>query len=198
MYLFGASGHAKVIIEILRLNKVPILGLFDDDPLKKELMGLPVIGNIDDYKQDGVKSIISIGDNTIRKRVTTRIVSKYGRAIHPASVISKAASVDEGTAVMAGSVINIDAVAGRHCIINTGAVVDHDCVLEDFVHVAPNATLCGGVTVGEGTLIGAGSVVTPNIHIGKWSIVAAGAVVIRDVPDSVMVAGNPAKIIKYL
>ncbi len=50
--------------------------------------------------------------------------------------------------------------------------------------------------MGEGTHIGIGACVLPNINIGKWSIIGAGAVVIEDVPDNVIVVGNPAKILK--
>jgi len=90
------------------------------------------------------------------------------------------------------------AVIGKHCIINTAASVDHDCVIEDFVQISPHATLCGGVSVGEGSQVGAGAVVIPGIRIGRWSLVAAGAVVLRDVPDNVLVMGNPARVVKNL
>ena len=81
-------------------------------------------------------------------------------------------------------------------IINTGAQVDHDCAIANFVHIAPGATLCGNVAVGEGALIGAGAVILPGKRIGDWAIVGAGAVVTRDVPNFAVVAGNPAKVIK--
>ena len=86
---------------------------------------------------------------------------------------------------------------GKHTIINTNATVDHDCHLGDFVHIAPGATLCGGVKVGNGTLIGANATVLPNCKIGKNVSVGAGAVVTTDLPDNVVVAGVPAKIIKH-
>ncbi len=92
--------------------------------------------------------------------------------------------------------INVDTKIGKHCIINTAASIDHECVLEDFVHISPNATLSGGVYVGEGTHIGSGAVIVPNIKIGKWATIGAGAVIIRDVPDYATVVGNPGRIIK--
>ena len=70
-------------------------------------------------------------------------------------------------------------------------------MLEDFVHIAPNSTLCGTVTVGEGSQVSAGAIVIPGITIGRWSFVAAGAVVVKDVPDNVLV-GNPARIVKTM
>jgi UDP-3-O-[3-hydroxymyristoyl] glucosamine N-acyltransferase len=72
---------------------------------------------------------------------------------------------------MQGAIIQSSVKIGKHCIINTGVSVDHDCVIQDYVHVAPRCTLCGNVEIGEGSLIGAGTVVMPNISIGKWSVI---------------------------
>ena len=99
---------------------------------------------------------------------------------------------------MQGAIIQSCSEIGRHCIINTGASVGHDCKIHDFVHISPHATLCGNVTVGEGTWVGAGTVVIPGVKIGKWSIIGAGSVVIKDIPDQVLAVGNPCKVIKQL
>lgn len=45
--------------------------------------------------------------------------------------------------------------------------------------------------------IGAGVPIIPGIRIGEWSTIGAGAVVIRDIPDGAVMAGVPAKVIKY-
>ena len=56
----------------------------------------------------------------------------------------------------------------------------------------------GPVTIKDGAFIGCGSIICPNVTVGENSYVAAGSVVTRNVPSSVLVAGNPAKIIKSL
>jgi len=87
-------------------------------------------------------------------------------------------------------------VIGNHCILNSGCRVDHDCKLQDFVHVAPGAVLCGDVVVGEGSFIGAGATVLPGVKIGSWSTIGAGSVVTRDVSSNALVVGIPARVIK--
>jgi len=196
MYLFGASGHAKVIIDSLTATGIAVQGLFDDNPDIRFLLKYPVFGPFDKDILGDDSLIISVGFNNIRKKIVDRLPANimYGRAIHPSAIISEYASVGEGSVVMQGAIIQSCTTVGKHCIVNTAASVDHDCVIEDFVHISPHATLCGGVSVGEGSQVGAGAVVIPGIRIGRWSLVAAGAVVLRDVPDNVIVMGNPVKI----
>ncbi len=193
MYLYGASGHAKVIMDILNANGVRIDALVDDNPELKELQGVPVI-----HSAEGCSPfIISIGSNKIRKMIAERLACEFVSAVHPSAVVSPSAKIADGTVVMQGAIIQADAKIGKHCIVNTAATIDHECVIGDYVHISPNASLCGNVHVGEGTQIGVGSVVIPGIKIGKWSIIGAGSVVVRDIPDDVVAVGNPCRIIKY-
>lgn len=194
MYLFGASGHAKVIIDILKATNTEINGLLDDNPDVNELLGYPVFHD----RTDLSPVIVSIGLNATRKKIVGKLSGIFGKAVHPLAVISDTVSIDEGTVVMQGVIIQSDASIGKHCIINTGASVDHECVIEDFVHISPHATLCGNVTVGEGTWIGAGTTIIPGVKIGKWCVIGAGSVVTKDIPDNVLAVGNRCKIVKQI
>ncbi|WP_428653863.1 acetyltransferase [Runella sp.] len=196
MLLFGASGHAKVIISCLRANQISVLGIFDDDLSKKELWDIPVVGHYDPDFEAGRALIIAIGNNQIRRKIAPSIQHRFGKVVHPFAIIDETAQIEEGTVVFQSAVIQADARIGKHVIINTSSSVDHECILHDYVHIAPNATLCGNVQVGEGTLIGAGSIVAPNLTIGKGCMIAAGSVVTKHIPDFAIVRGNPARIIK--
>lgn len=189
--LFGASGHAKVIKDIIEANAEQVGCLYDDAPHCDEISGSPV------YKASQVivegPMIISIGANRVRKLISERYPLRYTTAIHPYAIISPSAQIGDGTVVMQGAIIQSEAQIGKHCIINTGASVDHECIIEDFAHISPHATLCGNVTVGEGTWIGAGTVIIPGVKIGKWCVIGAGSVVINDIPDNTVAVGNPCK-----
>ncbi|RCR68363.1 acetyltransferase [Larkinella punicea] len=196
MLLYGASGHAKVIISCLQGNQTDVEAIFDDDVRKKELLNVPVIGPYRADYETNNQLIIAIGDNAIRCRLAQRISHAYGVSVHPSAQIDPGVKLGEGCVVLHGSILQVDTLIGNHVIINTGASVDHDCMVGNFVHIAPGAVLCGGIRVDVGALIGAGAVICPNLAIGKWAVVGAGSVVTRPVPDYAVVVGNPARIIK--
>ncbi|MBX2906045.1 MAG: acetyltransferase [Taibaiella sp.] len=196
MIVYGASGHGKVIIEILESMGVDGIEIWDD-AVKPPVWQYPVIKPFAKPHNDK-KCVIAIGVNATRQKVAAKLEAQlsFGIAIHPTAHISSRATIGEGTVVMAGVMINAESRIGRHCIVNTSASIDHDCVLGDFSHVSPNATLSGDVHIGEGTHFGAGAVAIQGIRIGKWCTIGAGAVIIKDVPDFATVVGNPGRIIK--
>lgn len=196
MILFGASGHGKVILDILQLNKINVSTVWDDNPSDADLMGVPIWQSSESMPLN-CEAIISIGNNQIRKDIANKYSDwKFRIAVHPSAIVSENSEIGNGTVIMANAVINPSVVTGKHCIINTASVIEHDCVLADFVHISPNAALAGNVEVGEGTHIGIGATVIQGIKIGKWCTIGAGAVIIRDVPDGCTVVGNPGRIIK--
>ena len=187
MVLYGASGHCRVVIDIVEALGLPVEYIIDDNPRITELLGYEVCRNKDEYD----KVIITIGQNWTRKRVFEQIrANEYVTAVHPTAIVSPRATIGEGSVVMQGAIIQSCAEIGKHCIVNTGASVGHDVMIHDFVHVASHATITGGVTIGEGTWIGAGSVIRQGVHIGAWSMIGAGSVVVDDIPDGVVAFGN--------
>lgn len=196
MYLYGASGHGKVIVEIAEEWNAPIEGFIDASDTISEVLGYKVIAK-SAYTIEG-EVIISIGNNQIRKKIAEQHRHlKYVSIVSKRANISKRAVIGEGTVVMMGATINSSVKVGNHCIVNTNASVDHDCILQDYVHISPNVALAGNVEVGEGTHVGIGAAVIQGIKIGKWCTIGAGAVIIHDVPDYAVVVGNPGKVIKF-
>jgi len=202
LFIFGASGHAKVVIDILeRLPDVSVAFAVDDAPGAKGgvLSGHPVIGGRDELlaHRDNVSGgIVTIGDNGARCSVAAWLVAQgmpLARAIHPAAAVASRVDIGAGAVVMAGAVVNSDTAIGCNTIINTGATVDHDCAIGDGAHIAPGCHLCGGVHVGARSFLGAGTVVIPGVRIGADAVIGAGSTVIADVADGARVAGTPAR-----
>ena len=197
MYLYGASGHCKVIIDIIQTSTNKIIeGVFDDNTEIKSILSIPV-SKFNKQNFDKNKELIfGIGNNKIRKELSELIKAKYQTIIHTSAVVSKYTKILEGTVVMPNSVINANVKVGKHCIINSRAVVEHDCQISNFVHISPNASLAGNVTVGEGSHIGIGAQIIQGVTIGKWVTVGAGTVVLKNIPDGVTVVGNPSRVLK--
>lgn len=187
MILYGASGHCRVVVDIVEALGIPIDYIVDDNPEITDLLGYEVRRNSGCFDD----AIITIGQNWTRKRIFEQIkVNRYVKAVHPTAIISPRATIGEGSVVMQGAIIQSCATVGRHCIVNTGASIGHDVTVGDFVHVASHATITGGATIGEGTWIGAGSVIRQGVHIGAWTMIGAGSVVVDDIPDGVVAFGN--------
>ena len=200
LYIYGASGHAKVIADMAEGTGWKIVSAFDKNLLLKTLLDkYPVYLGLDTVTLDAEgQFIIAIGNNEYRKRISTQelLGQKFATIQDETAVVSKYAEVEQGTVIMPGVTINVDVQIGKHCIINTNASIDHDSIIEDYVHISPNVSLAGNVLVGEGTHVGIGATVIQGINIGKWCTIGAGAVVIRDVPNGATVVGNPGRVIK--
>ncbi len=191
--IIGASGHGKVIADIVRRNGDILCGFLDDDLEKPGVVG-PVS---DCVKYPDCRFVIAIGNNKIRRKIAEAYPNiNYYTAIHPRAVIADSVNIGLGTVVMANAVVNADVNVGRHCIINTLSVVEHDCTVADFVHLSPGAVLCGTVAVGGNTHIGANAVVRNNITITSDVTIGCGGCVVKDITDPGVYAGVPAERIK--
>lgn len=202
--IYGASGHGRVVGDIVRLSKgYSLFGFIDDDEqmVGGKFCGVLVIGNKGTIIKSSKEWVnyffhIGIGDNAVRNGISKEL-SNSGlnvlTLIHPSAVIANDVTIGKGCAIMAGAVINSGTVIGDNVILNTGCTVDHDCRIADGVHISPGVNIAGDVIIGEESHVGLGSSIIPGIRIGGRATVGAGAVVIRDVESGVTVVGNPAR-----
>jgi tetrahydrodipicolinate N-acetyltransferase len=124
--------------------------------------------------------------------------------IEPGCMIREGAEIGARVIGMMGAVVNIGAVVGdgtmldMNCVVGARALVGRDC------HIGAGAVLAGvleppsaePVVIEDEVLIGANAVVLEGVRVGKGSVVAAGAVVTSDVAPMMVVAGQPARVIK--
>jgi sugar O-acyltransferase (sialic acid O-acetyltransferase NeuD family) len=205
--IIGAGGHAKVLIDTLRLKSVEILGIVDKDSSKKgqDLMGVLVIGSDEEvlnFAPQQIHLVNGIGTvqvSSVRRRIFEEYKNKgyqFESVIHPSAIIAADVELTEGVQIMAGVIIQPGCCVGVNTIINTGSLVDHDCQIGSHVHIAPGGVLSGGVLLENNVHIGTGAVIIQGVKIGVNSLVAAGAVVIQNVKNDVTVAGVPARELK--
>ncbi len=124
--------------------------------------------------------------------------------IEPGALIRDQVTIGQNAVIMMGAVINIGAVIGEGTMIDMGAILGGRATVGKNCHIGAGAVLAGviepasatPVIVEDNVLIGANAVVIEGVHIGKNAVVAAGAVVIEDVPENMVVAGCPARVIK--
>ncbi len=200
LLIAGAGGHGRVVADAALATQAYSSLAFLDDRLSKPVTeeGWPIVGSLDRLEQlsaDFGVFVAGLGDAAMRIDLLRRARKAGFRCasiVHPNATVSKHCSIGDGTVVIAGACINVGARIGEGCIINTGATVDHDCLLAEGVHICPGAHLAGNVEIGPRAWFGIGAVARQGIRIGANAVIGAGSVVIRDVPDNVTVAGNPA------
>ncbi len=190
LIIIGASGHGKVVADIARLNGYTDIMFLDDDTSLKTCGDYPVVGITKEASSYDCDKFVAIGNCEIRKRFLEDVDAVT--LIHPNAVISDDVEIGDGSVVMAGAVINTSTRIGKGCIVNTCSSVDHDCFVDDYVHVAVGAHLCGTVNVGCETWIGAGAIISNNIEICGNCVIGAGAVVVKNIDKSGTYVGVPA------
>jgi sugar O-acyltransferase (sialic acid O-acetyltransferase NeuD family) len=214
--IWGSSGHARVLSEILAPQGYKVVAFFDNDRNAKSIMdGVPLfVGrlglqdwlntcSLSEGYAGKISGVVAIGGSRGYDRLRIQELMKDSgltplKVQHQSAYVSPTSSTGEGSQILAGSVISTMSEIGKASIINTNASVDHECFVGDGVHVAPGATLCGCVTLEDFTMVGAGAVVLPRIKVGSGSIIGAGSVVTKDIPSNVVVFGNPARIVREI
>jgi sugar O-acyltransferase (sialic acid O-acetyltransferase NeuD family) len=197
IYLFGAGGHGRVIASQLKAEHFNNVAFIDNNlTVGQQVEGVPIQFNSFDEVEFEAGLLITIGDNKLRQRCSMLAIAK--RLVLSSFVSARAnvfgdVIIGIGSQVVAGSIINTGVRLGKSVIINSGAIVEHDCLIDDYCHIAPNATLTGGVRVGKCCWIGAGATILPGVQIPNNTTVGAGAVVTKSISLPGTYIGVPAR-----
>jgi sugar O-acyltransferase (sialic acid O-acetyltransferase NeuD family) len=207
--MWGATGQAKMLYDFLETPARRLVALFDNNPARvSPFPGVPLYHGPEGFRSwlaaDGGEDVgfmVAVGFPGGRDRLELQdYLTEHGltplTAIHPTAFVAASATVGAGSQVLALTAIDAWASIGRVCIISKCASVGHDCVLEDGAQIASGVRLGGEVRLGTCASVGLGAIILPRLTVGAGAIVGAGSVVLQDVPPGVVVAGNPARVLR--
>jgi sugar O-acyltransferase (sialic acid O-acetyltransferase NeuD family) len=205
--IIGVGGFGREVAWLIeRINKVKltweIIGFVDDNiELHGSMIGgYPVLGNCNWLKEQEaeIHAVCAIGSSKIRKKVIKNLNSvKFATVIDPKVEMSERIKIGDGCIICLGTIITVDITIGSHVIINLDCTVGHDAVINDFVTLYPSVNVSGNTVLGECVEMGTGCQIIQGLSIGEGTIVGAGAVVVKELPRECTAVGNPAKAIKF-
>jgi sugar O-acyltransferase (sialic acid O-acetyltransferase NeuD family) len=209
LYIYGCGGSGREVAFALSLDKSSdkqwkVAGFIDDDKSlwNRDINDIPVKGGKEWLKENGGNICICLVADPYEKEELVKELKSYGnvkfpKVIAPGSYISDFIEWGEGCLVAHPfNYITVNINLGDFVFINCGNGIGHDVEIGDFTTIYSHIDISGGVKIGSHCVIGTGATINPGVSIGNNVIVGAGSVVIRDVPDNVVIAGVPAKIIK--
>lgn len=186
LILVGGGGHCKSVIDVAESAGYTILGILDKpEEVGKQVLDYKIIGTDDDIPQyvDKAEFVITVGQiksSAIRHKIAERIEKAGGKLatiVAPDAIVSKYATIGEGTVILHKCVVNADAKIGKNCIINTMANIEHEVEIGDFCHISTGVMVNGMTKVGNDTFVGSGSVLYNCIEVPNNSIIPAGTIV---------------------
>lgn len=217
LVIFGISNILSDLLDCALALQLPVSKVVIHHPESPGERDLPVVDRIETYSRHAKRPILQeldafspengerylLGPTSPERRGLAEIlVNRFGvtftSLIHPRAYVSPMAGISGGVFIGANSVIAPGAELAEHVFINRGVTIGHDTRIGAYSRVQPGSNLGGLSNIGEGVTIGIGATLLERLTIGNRSVVAAGSVVLRDVPEDVLVAGIPAVVKKRL
>ena len=200
IYLVGAGGHARSLINLLEYFSVKVNGILDQsftEDNNEIINGVKVCGGLK-FINPKNQIIISVGNNIQREFLyntfQTNIYKK--NLIHPRSIVERYSMLGDANQIFANVVVNSNAELGNNNILNSGCIIEHEVKIGNHNHVSVGSVICGRSEIGNRCFIGANSVVIDKLNICNDVTIGAGSVVIKNITEPGIYVGNPLKRIK--
>jgi sugar O-acyltransferase (sialic acid O-acetyltransferase NeuD family) len=207
--IFGGPGGGTVVAQIVNNiqaedKSLELYGFLNDELIAgSSYCGTSVLGDFESWRElpEEVRFIAPLHKAKHMRHRATRIndllipPERWVSVVDPRAEVAPDIVIAHGSTVAPFSFLGANVNIGAHVAIRAFTVIGHDSKLGPFCFVGHNAGLCGYVRVGEGAHIAPGAQVKEHCNIGRYCVIGMGAVVVEDVPDFAIVAGNPAKII---
>lgn len=201
LVIIGAGGHAVSVAGVAHAAGFQVAHFVDASRAGTDLLGVPIIADLDSLDLRRIELSVAIGDNAVRERVSTALIERHRDArfpalIHPTAVIGWTAQLGDGTVLMAGAVVGAHTRIGRFCVLNTRSSIDHDSLMADCSSLAPGAVTGGTVHIGRRSAVSIGAIVKHGISIDEDTILGAGSYLDRNLPAGTVAWGTPARIMR--
>lgn len=205
LYIFGAGGGTKELLEskeCLCPQVFKKIKLIEDNPNREFLFDIPII-SMKDFNNEDVSSFdwafISCSDPKFKERIDKAYPNLSWISFAHRNCDCLLKDIGIGNWFGYGTHIPSDLKVGRHVRVNYNGVFGHDCEIGDYSFIGINATVCATTKIGKGVYVGSNAVIiNKHLTIGDFSIIGAGSVVTKNVPENVVVMGIPARVIRKI
>ena len=156
-----------------------------------------------DFTKPGIQFFFGVNTPHIRYIIYHFFYKKYGvdrsqyvNLLHPSAYFSRSSEISNGFLLEPLSVVSSFVKTGFGVFIKRNCSVGHHVIIDDFVSIHPGVNISGNVHIGEGVVLGTGSSVKDGVTIGKHALIGMGSVVTKDVPEGMIVFGNPCRVVR--
>lgn len=200
--IYGTNGSGKEIYDLAmivdRWEKIVFINDYEKEGIFMDCPRMPFEVFQQSYPAETTEVCIAVGEPAVKKLLYDRLKEKSYRLatiIAPTAIISPTAQIGEGVVVRHHTIISSEAVVHDNVYIQSNAIIGHNVEIESHCQISSYVHISGNTRIGEGVYIGIHCPIREKISVGKYSILSMGAVVLKDVPEEVVVMGNPARVI---
>lgn len=202
--IVGVGKYGQVYMEYLK-NEYEVTGFYDDDSSLhgQSIENVKVKGNVQEAidNESGCSVFVPIGNNNIRVKILKDFQNKgfyIPSFIHSQTIIDSSVKIGQAVYILPGTNIMPLTEIGDYSMISMGVNIAHHNIIEEGCFFSQGANIGASINLKKYTYVGIGATLMTGVkYVGQNSMIGAGAVVINDVPDNAVVAGVPAKILKF-
>jgi sugar O-acyltransferase (sialic acid O-acetyltransferase NeuD family) len=209
LVIVGCGGFGREVFALVEAVNAAsgalwrVEGFVDDAPSgedrdRVQALGSCILGPVESLTagRQGRVAVLAIGSPAARAAVAGRLDGhglRYPALVHPAATLGRAVTLEEGVVVAAGARVSTNIWLGAHVQVDQNATIGHDSRIGDCSRLNPQACVSGSVQIEPQVLVGANATVLPGLRVGRGATIGAQACVVRDVAESSVVKGVPAR-----